>query len=345
MEPSHPYSRQDGDKEHIIQLPNNRQLAYACNGPVGSKSLVIFFSGLMSVGNASDVPIPCRDRGMRWIAPTLVGFGNSSSRDPAVPYHETLAKDMTALLAHLYPDGEFESIILAGGSYGTVPAQMLYGAPYELFPAGRKIAGCVLLAGFSPFKYDKAHSQQLSWQNWMSIGAPSRLPFRPLQRLFRLAISSKMGDVEGAKVFLHDTLLGMMDAQEKEQFQKWLVEKGRSESEFIEKQAKGAVRSCENWDGFMEVSDVIHSDWGFNPATLDTEHASKPVLVVSSENDQLGGSNNDWLCENYKAAKHKKLPGGHISSLYYLDEIMQEIIGDCMVPPAARSGAAPVPRC
>ncbi len=336
MATAYPYNPSAGDEERIVELPNKRQLAYSCNGPATSKSLVIFFSGLMSVGTAGSVPAPCQRHGIRWIAPTLAGMGNSSSRDPAVPYYVMLAEDITALLEHLYPDGDFESLIVAGGSYGTVPAQMLYGAPFDLFPAGRKITGCVLLAGFSPYRHDDAYSKQLSWQNWMSVGPPSRLPFRPLQRLFKLALGSKLRDVDGAKVFLRDNLFNMMDEAEKEQFRKWLGENGKIEAEFVERLAKGAVRSCLNWDGFMEVSDVIHSDWGFNPATLDADHASKPMLVVSSQNDRLGGSNNSWLCANYTAARLKTIPGGHISSLYHMDEIMQDIMDDCLPLPADR---------
>jgi hypothetical protein len=31
--------------------------------------------------------------------------------------------------------------------------------------------------------------------------------------------------------------------------------------------------------------------------------------------------------DNYKSAKFKSVPGGHISSLFYMDEIWKEIIG------------------
>ena len=37
----------------------------------------------------------------------------------------------------------------------------------------------------------------------------------------------------------------------------------------------------------MEVSDVIHSDWGFEPKALDEAHASKPMLVVGSKSDDI----------------------------------------------------------
>ncbi|KAK5050742.1 hypothetical protein LTR84_003301 [Exophiala bonariae] len=320
------YHRAKGEEEHILPLPGGRQLAYAHNGPSVSRNIVIFFAGMMSVGTAPDVPIPCRELGMHWIAPTLAGMGRSSTRDMSVPYHIGLARDISALLEHLYPSGAFDRIYVAGGSLGTVQAQMLYGAPYDIFPAGRKIVGCMLLAGFSPVKHDSKYAKELSWQNWFSFGPPSQLPFRPLQRIFRSVISSKFRRQEGAEDFLRQTIVSQMDEDERVKLGEWLQKNDRTEDEWMETATKMVMRSCENWDGFMEISDVIHSDWGFAPATLDDEHASKPILVVGSQNDHIGGSNNGWLVENYKSAKLKVIPGGHISSVYYMDEIWREMI-------------------
>lgn len=321
------YSKSKGAEEHMLQLSGGRQLAYAHNGPSDSRTIVIFFSGVMSVGTAHDVPEPCRKLGVHWIAPTLAGNGNTSTRDSEMPYHATLASDMTALLSHLYPTGAYDRIYVAGGSYGTVPAQMLYGASYDLFPPGRKIVGCVLLAGFSPFKYHRDHAKYLSWANWFSVGPPTQLvPFRLLQRAFRAAIASKMKTEDGASEFLRQTLFDMMDDDERRVYAEWLGRKGTTEDEFIRRMARGAVTCCRNWDGFMEVSDVIHADWGFEPARLDDEHAEKPVLVVGSDKDHIGGATNEWLVANYMSARAKTIPGGHISSLYYMDEIFQDII-------------------
>lgn len=329
MASSAAYDKAKGEEEHILALPGGRQLAYAQNGPSAARTIAIFFTGLMGVGTAADVPEPCWKLGMHWIAPTLPGMGNSSTRDMSEPYHVALARDMAALIAHLYPNGEFDAIYISGGSYGTVQAQMLYGAPYDLFPPGRKIAGCILMAGFSPFKHDRNYAKTLNWPNWFSVGPPSQLvPFHLLQRLISIAIASKLKSQDGAKEFLRQTLFVKMDEEEKASLAQWLQKKDKTEDEFVDHMAKGAIRCCQNWDGFMEVSDVIHSHWGFEPIELDDEHASKPMLVVGSDKDHLGSSTNGWLVDNYKTAKCKVVPGGHISSIYYLDEIWQEMI-DC----------------
>ncbi|KAJ5619433.1 hypothetical protein N7510_003417 [Penicillium lagena] len=178
----HVYDSLAGQEEHILPLTNNRQLAYAHNGPITSRTVVIFFPGLFGVGSVSRVSESCRSLAAHVIALTLPGMGDTSTRDKSVPYHILLAKDINTLLAYLYPTDAFDTLYLSGGSYGTVPAQMLYGAPYELFPAGRKVAGCLLLSGFSPLKYHQDYARSLSWQNWFSFGPPTQLiPFHGIQ--------------------------------------------------------------------------------------------------------------------------------------------------------------------
>ncbi|KAL6895190.1 Alpha/Beta hydrolase protein [Trichoderma longibrachiatum] len=322
------YDAVKGDEEHLLQLPGGRQIAYAHNGPPTSRTVIIFFVGIMGVGTAANVPEPCREIRAHWIAPTLPGMGRSSTRDRSVPYHVNLANDISALLNHLYPTGEFDALYVSGGSYGTVPAQMLYGAPYDLFPHGRKIAGMLLLNGFSPLRLHAGYAKKLSWNNWFSIGPPTRIiPFRLLQRMFKAAIGSKLKSVQGATQFLKATVFNTMDDEEKRIFKDWLQKNRFDEDTVIEKMAWSTVRCCQNWDGFMEVSDTIHSDWGFDPRTLDEEHSSKPVLIVGSKNDHIGGSTNDWLVASYKSARELKLlSGGHISSLFFMDELWRDII-------------------
>ena len=320
------YSREKGSEEHILPVADGRQLSYTRNGPADAHTVVIFFCGILNVGTAHLVPAPFENIGAQWIAPTLPGMGNSSTRNTNEPYHVGLARDMSALLAHLYPDDKYDALYVTGGSYGTVPAQMLYGAPYDIFPAGRKIVASFLLSGFSPHKYHRDYTKSLSWSSWFSVGPPSQLvPFRLLQRTFASAVGSKMKTVDGAKEFLRQTIMNLMDDDEKKVFADWLGRRDLTEDAFMTRMANGTVACCRNWDGFYEVSDVIHSDWGFEPKALDDEHA-KPVLVVSSKGDVIGGGTNKWLVENYQAGQEMVVPGGHISSLYYMDEICDTII-------------------
>ncbi|KAH7187795.1 hypothetical protein ACKAV7_006978 [Fusarium commune] len=323
---STPYDRVKGSEEHILDIGEGRQLAFAHNGPPASRVVVLSFTGLNSVGSVPDVPEPCREVGVHWIHPTLPGMGKSSARTPGDKYHVALVRDMTALLNHLYPTGDFDKLYVCGGSYGTVQAQMIYGAPYDRFPAGRKIAGCVLMGGFSPFKYHVDYASTLTWHSWISVGPPSQfIPFHILQRSLSTVLASKFKTLDGAKGFLDQILFSKMDGDERKKLAEFLANRGQTEEEFIEAFAKGGIRCCEQWGGFHEVSDVIHSDWGFEPAKLDDDHASRPVLIVGSDKDPQGGSTNGWLAANYKTSRLKTVPGGHLASLYYLDEIWREI--------------------
>ncbi|CAH0047027.1 unnamed protein product [Clonostachys solani] len=322
------YDQIQGDEEHVLVLEDGRQLAYAKNGPPTSRVVVIFFTGLFSVGKAADVPAPLRELGALWISPTLPGMGNSSPRKPGDAYHTSLVRDISALLTELYPTGEFDKLYVAGGSYGTVQAQMLYGASYDDFPAGRKLAGCMLLAGLSPFKYQANYTRTLTWQNYFSIGPPARyIPFWLLQRFVSIVLAKKLKTQEGAEQLLRELLFSKMDDDERGNFANYLAKVNRTEDGFISKMAEGArMAGVQTWQGFFEVSDVIHSDWGFSPSNLDDEHASKPVLIVGSEKDDMGGSSNSWLAENYKNSVLRVVPGGHISSLFYLDELWEQLI-------------------
>lgn len=71
---------------------------------------------------------------------------------------------------------------------------------------------------------------------------------------------------------------------------------------------------------------MIHSDWGFTPKDLDQDHSSKPVLAVGATNDQLGGCTNDWIVDNYKSARSKEIAGGHLATLWHIDETWEESI-------------------
>lgn len=262
--------------------------------------------------------------GAHFIAPTPTGMGLTSPRPPGVAYHTNLINDMNALLESTHPDG-IDALYVGGGSYGATMAQMLYGAPYDQFPWGRQIKGVLLMAGFSPFKYHESYASSLAWPNWVSVGPPSRMPFRLFQRLFSLAVAGKFKSVEGAKTFLASTLFDKMDPAERAVMNKWLESKGKTFDEFVRGMAENNVRSvAKTWDGFMEVSDVLHSDWGFDPRKLDSEHA-KPVLVVGGEADTIGGATNQWIVDNYPNATMRSVPGGHIAGLFYLDEVWEQL--------------------
>ncbi|KAF9469031.1 Alpha/Beta hydrolase protein [Collybia nuda] len=318
-------------QEYTLELPGGRTLSYARNGSPSSSTLVIFFHGVFGVGDAANPSAVLTAKKVHFVAPTLPGWGNSSPVPGTVPYHIGLAADMAALIKHLYPDDSNLKLYVGGGSYGTIPAQMLYGASFDIFPPGRYLAGCLVLAPFSPLRYHKGYSKTMTTSNYISIGPPSQIiPFRLLQRLIVVGIGGKLKTEEKAEKFIRETLFDNMEEEELAAFKKWRETQGRAEGEVERNMAKNVVKSVsKTWEGFMQVADVAHSDWGFRPDTLDDDHVKRPIFVVASAGDTLAPDDMArWLVATYKNAVLKSITGGHLASLFHLEEIWSEFLVD-----------------
>jgi len=238
-----------------------------------------------------------------------------------------LTEDMTALITYLHPDTTNLKLYIGGGSYGTVAAQILYGASYDVFPLGRKIAGLLLLAAFSPFRLDPNYTQSLTMTNYIGVGPIAyRAPFNLVPRLVVMAIKSKMSSQEGAEKFLRATLFDKMDEAERGRLTQWCKDRDMTLEQLIAEWSEGSLKSVEKtWDGFLDVTRVLHGDWGFT-FPLDDEHSRSHVLIVSASQDELGKGMSDFLVANYRNASSKMVEGGHIGSLVYLDEIWREFL-------------------
>jgi pimeloyl-ACP methyl ester carboxylesterase len=314
--------------EKYLNVPEGRTLAYTESGNTSSSTLVLFFHGVFGIGDASHPSLFLVQQDVHFVAPTLPGWGKSSPRNPATPYHIAVASDITALVQHLHPNDSNFKLYVAGGSYGTVIAQMLYGASFDAFPPGRYLAGCMVLAPFSPFSLHKEYSATMTMPNYIAVGPPSQwIPFRLLQRIFVLLIGRKFKTVDSAEVFIRSTLFDKMGEEELAAFKKWREENGRAEGEVERSMAENVVQSVrQTWAGFMEVSDVIHSDWGYDPNALDEEHKSRPILVVTSEGDALApDAMAKWLCTRYANAHFRTVTGGHLAALFQMNDLWKEL--------------------
>ncbi len=125
----------------------------------------------------STITNPCREN-IHFIAPSLPGWGKSSPVPDPSNYPMTFASDMSALLVHLRADAVHLKIIICGHSFGTVAAQMLYGAPASAFSFRSQISSLVLLAPHSPPHCHMDYAKDMSWQSYFLTGPPSRyIPF------------------------------------------------------------------------------------------------------------------------------------------------------------------------
>lgn len=229
-------------------------------------------------------------------------------------YHASLIADLTCLLDTINPD--VQEIYVAGGSYGSVASQMVYGNDWKY---KSRIRGLMVLSGFSPLYYHK--DAVLDWGNWMAIGPPSRLPWQLGQRLFVAAMGRKLGSLDGARGFIRGTLFDKMGEEERGIMRAWLDGRGEREEDVLERMAEGCVLSVAGdggWGGFLEVSDVMYEEWGFEP------RQGGVVLVVGCEGDGIGGACNAWLGEKY-GGEVATVKGGHIGTLFCLKELWERL--------------------
>ena len=308
----------------LLTLDSGRVVAYEQDGNPQSNQIPLFFAGIFAIGSIRHTFPVVTERGLHHVAFTLPGWGDASPVPPPSTFAETLIGDITALFNHLYTDTSNLKIYVAGGSFGTVPAQIIYGASFDVFPLGRNVAGLMLLAPFSPFRVHKDYAKSLSWRDWISVGPPTRYP--PIPSLLTLAMGSKFKSIDSAEQMLRQILFDKMDEAEKEKFAVHCQKLGTTPDEYVKVWAKESVKSVENgWEGFKQCAVALHSDWGFT-FPLDDEHARGKVLIKVARGDELGSGMGIYLSQNYANAELITCEGGHISGIYTLNEDITHFI-------------------
>ncbi|KAF9047345.1 Alpha/Beta hydrolase protein [Panaeolus papilionaceus] len=316
------------NQDKFFQLPDNSTIVYQDIGDATSSTIVLFFHGAFGVGHAPVLHGILQEKGIHYIAPTLPGWGQSTPRDSKLPYNVCIANMTTALIQHLHPNDSNLKIYIGGGSFGTVPAQVLYGAPFDIFPYGRQIAGCFILAPFSPYKHHPNQSKFMTFQNWISVGPPSQIvPFRLVPRAIFSIMRGKLQTEEKAEVFLRELLFDTMKEEEKAAYAQWRERNGSKEGDLEKSMARNMVKSiAHSSEGCLEMADAIHSDWGFDPSTLDEEHNKRPILIVTSAGDTMAPDGMAiWLKDHYKNSYLEKVEGGHIAALFHMEELWKKL--------------------
>ncbi|KAF9057722.1 Alpha/Beta hydrolase protein [Panaeolus papilionaceus] len=321
---STPSSSVASKSENYLVLPDERTLAYTEAGDPSSSTVVIHFHSAFGVGRTPYITPALQAEKLHIISPTLHGWGRSSPRNKSIPYHECIASDITALVDHLHPHDLSLKIYLVGISYGSVPAQMLYGAPFELFPLGRCISGCLLIAPLSPFKYHHDYTAEMTSENYIAMGPPSRyLPFKVVPRLVLLSMTFHLRTVEKAEHLIRSTLFDVMDEVDKELYANWRGKYGWKEGELEREMATEMVDSvADSWVGWLDMADNVHGDWGFHPAELDDDHNHRPIFIVTPAGERSAPeAMAKWLQKSYQNSRLETLPGGHVAALLRLDEV------------------------
>ena len=308
----------------LLTLDSGRVVSYAQDGDPNSNRVLLFFAGIFAVGSISHTHPVIKEQGLHHIAFTLPGWGDASPVPPSSTFAQTLLGDVTALFDHLYTDASNLKIYVVGGSFGSVPAQVIYGAPFDVFPLGRNVAGLMLLAPLSPFRIHKDYAKSLSWRDWISVGPLTQ--YLPIPSLISLAMGSKFKTVDSAKQMLRSILFDEMDEVEKGKFAAHCQKLGTTPDEYIKEWAEGSVKSVENgMEGFKQCAVALHSDWGFT-FPLDAEHARGKVIIKVAKSDELGSGMGEYLAQNYANSEFVANEGGHISGIYTLNEDIAHLI-------------------
>ncbi|KAI0705774.1 Alpha/Beta hydrolase protein [Cerioporus squamosus] len=317
-----------------LALPGGRTLAYCHSGPSDSDLVVLWCHGLFSVGDAIEPEQALRDRKAHFIAPDLPGWGGTSPMPSGATFPETFLSDVRALFEHLYPAYDAATsklrIYVAGGSFGTCPAQIVFGAPYDKFPYGRQIVAVLLAAPMTPFHEDVHYGRSLTWRDWMGVGPPTRvLPCNLLAHAAKVFLQPKLKDVPTAEKLLRAMYFDHMTDEEKVHFAEWRERTEVQEGEFERRMSEGMVSSVsKSWAGFLGTSDALHADWGFVIKDLDEEHANKRVVLIVGRGDTSMFRMSKYLVESYKNAKVVEIEGGHLAGAWCMDKVWEDTFAE-----------------
>ncbi|KAG0692400.1 hypothetical protein DFH29DRAFT_1084744 [Suillus ampliporus] len=251
-----------GSGERLLPLRDGRTLAYAEAGN--------HMHGLFTVGDVSQMSHVILSKNVHFVAPTLPGWGNTSPPSPSILYHDCITSDMTALLSHLYPDsnGSDIKLYISGGSFGTVPAQILYGAPYDKFPFGRCISDVLLCGALSPLRYHKDYAKSMTWKYYIVAGPISYyMPFNLITRGIKFLVARQWSSEESVEAVFQGHFDRMGQA-EREMFEKWCEGCGKVPEDtartYVQTLARNKVKSTsKSWEGFMLMTPPSALGLGF----------------------------------------------------------------------------------
>lgn len=314
-------------EDKTLTLADGRTLAYADNGNTSSTTVVLYLHGAFSVGVASHPPPVLLEKNVHYVAPSLPGWGQSSPVPNPLSYSTTLAKDLHTLLTFLHPNNNIAKLYVCAHSFGTLPAQMLCEAPYNLFPLGSRIAALILLAPHSPPHRHAAYAKCMTWQGYFMAGPPARyIPFSLLGRLVKAALASTFKTTSSAEAFARAELFDAMGNEEREAFVRWREEHDLKEGQYEQEVSKTLVRSvARTWQGFLDMPTIYHFGWSSD--VVPVQDTKFPVLVVTSTDDRSApDAMAKWLADYYPSSKLKILVGGHSVSLFHLQEIWKEVL-------------------
>ncbi|KAJ8515998.1 hypothetical protein ONZ45_g6674 [Pleurotus djamor] len=325
-----------------LLLPDARTLAYADNGNTSSTTIVLYLHGEFNIGDAS-LPSPLILRNnFHFVAPSLPGWGHTSPPPTPQTYADTLIADVSSLISHLHPKTPISALTLYiyAHSFGTIPAQILYGAPHNKFPLGAQIAGVLLLAPFSPPHAHADYAKSLSWYPYLVAGPPARyIPYSLLTRVLSIPIAHNLKSEENAQRYIRASLLPYIQQHNHDLLDKWLDDRAIDENKLVRNLAHTMATSVsQSWSAFIDLPKIFHSGWGeYHPALLhDDDHnaPNKRVFIIAAQDDSIAPIQMaQWLANNLPNVTLKTVQGGHMAPFFHSDDAWDVLLNQHSSPP------------
>lgn len=331
--------------EESVLLSDGRTLSYSQCGDFTSSKVIIFFHGVFGIGVAENAELYQR-LGYRSICPTLPGWGTSSPWPKALPL-SAFAADIAVLLRHAMGDVPLHTLVVGGGSYGTVWAySVAANKPPEGFPRLPEgvVKGLLILGGFSPFREHVGYTEQMTWLNWLTVSRPSLyFPLRLLHPFAGRLIASKVkGNIEGSLQMLRQIITGpkAMTAQERKEVEDWAKSNGSDFEQWEWKMARNMSLSLlHTMEGYYLVPHLLNADWGFklgdirigdpaeHPTIQNVPDKLPPVVIVGAQRDHLAPLPlQRYVARNIPGAQLLELPGNHISVITAVANLITALV-------------------
>ncbi|KIY49503.1 alpha/beta-hydrolase [Fistulina hepatica ATCC 64428] len=314
-----------------LTLPDGRVLAYADAGNTSSNTVVLFLHSAFDVGDASRPPLIVLKNNLHFVAPTLPGWGKSSPVSRVSAYAQTILTDMSFLLDHLHPAahrGRGLDIILCGQGLGTIAAQILFSAPTAAFPpSGCRINKLVLVSPCSPPRLHRAHSAFLT--GWAHILLGSHLiPSYISTAVAKYVASRQLRSTPETQSLVRCYLSDGLGDDGQHALEAWEEAHGRSASQLERDIAVKAAQSVAcSWRGFGDLPVVFHSDWLGMTVRPDQSGSGGVFIVIAKSDTVISPEFGRWLAsEYYENATLLCVEGGHLSTIFWMEKIWQDIL-------------------
>ena len=285
---------------------------------------------------ASTVASVLNENGVHRIAPTLPGWGETSPPIQSQSFHECLFHDVTAIVDHFHPGWRLPGspklrLYLVGLAYGSVAAQILYGASYEQFPLGRHIAGLLLVSPTSPPHIHDDFSRCLTWDDYFTLGPISHIfPFNFHHRLTGYFIRERVKTPNHAAQLVQESQRNRLSDEQRNAVKQYWQSHGATLEEAQQRVGDMMSRSVQtSIEGYNMMPKVINSDWGgYDPRIADRDR-NIPVLVVVTDTDKEHRLMGEWLVKTLEKATGRFVD---TKSAFPYEDILRQFWDMCHQP-------------